>query len=198
MTMSSAQLLIAQPETFVVVDPRTAGAAQQTGAQQSNLAPRLESLEGAVIAIIDNGMGSSSLLKTALIARLRDEYGIGEVIEARKPSVSVPPLKEDWARITERADAGITVFGGCGSCSARTVRDAIELEWAKIPAVPVIHEAMAGSATAMKRMSKMRDYPCVEVKYPARPTAIWSDEETAAVADAVLPQVVARLVLARG
>jgi hypothetical protein len=151
-----------------------------------------------VIALIDNGMGSSSVLKAALIARLRDEYGIGEVIDVRKPSVSVPPRSEDWARITERADAGIAVFGGCGSCSARTVRDAIELEWVDIPAVPIIHEALSGSAIAMKRMSKMTDYPCVEVKYPARPTAIWSDDETTAVVDDVLPQVVDRLVRARG
>jgi hypothetical protein len=198
MIMSVAELVASRPEAFSVVDPGTRDAVQDASPAKGGQAARLNSLEGAVVALIDNGMGSSSLLKEALVARLKGDYGVGDVIDVRKSSVSVPPRAEDWAAITGRADAGIALFGGCGSCSARTVRDAIELEWAGIPAVPVIHEALVGSATAMRRMSKMADYPVVEVKYPARPTAIWSDDETKAVLDYVLPQVVERLVQARG
>ena len=196
--MSSAQLLASRDEVFEVVDPRTSESGHKATARPTKDAPRLGTLAGAVIGLIDNGMGSSSLLKEALVARLKDDYGVTEIIDVRKTSVSVAPTKEDWARITDRADAAITIFGGCGSCSARTVRDAIELEWENIPAVPIIHEAMAGSAAAMKRMSKAQDYQVVEVKYPARPTAIWSAEETAAVIDDLLPQIVGRLVRARG
>ena len=73
------------------------------------------------------------------------------------------------------------------------MRDAIELEWAGIPAVPIIHEAVRGSAESMARLSGHAGYDFVVVDYPWTPTAIWSDEEIQKLAREIAPTVIARL-----
>jgi hypothetical protein len=182
-------------QELVVVDPRSGVIGAAVAAPTKTEAARVDTLDGKVLALIDNGMGSARVLAGALVDRLRAEYQLTDVILVRKPSVSVPPLAADWAEVVERADVGVSFFGGCGSCSSRTMRDAIEMEWAGIPAVAIIHEALAGSAEAMRKMSKMPEYPLVQVSYPASPTAIWDDEMLASVLDDIVPQVIARLVV---
>jgi hypothetical protein len=78
------------------------------------------------------------------------------------------------------------------------VRDSIELEWAGIPAVAIVHEALAGSADAMRRMSKMPSYPFLNIPYPTPPTGLWPAEECAALAAQLLPEIVGRLTAERG
>jgi hypothetical protein len=73
------------------------------------------------------------------------------------------------------------------------VRDAIELEWQGIPAVAIVHEALAGSAESMRTMSKMPDYPFVEVRFPLPPVGPWSEAEIEALGDDLVPQIIDRL-----
>ena len=69
----------------------------------------------------------------------------------------------------------------------------MELEWAGIPAVAIVHEAMAGSAAAMAEVSGMRGYGFVTVPYPHIPLAMWSDDEIEKLARDLAPQLLARL-----
>ncbi len=73
------------------------------------------------------------------------------------------------------------------------MRDAIELEWAGVPSVAIIHEAMAGSADSMKRLSGTTDYDYVTVGYPHIPLAVWTDEEAQKIAKDLAPKVLAAL-----
>jgi hypothetical protein len=73
------------------------------------------------------------------------------------------------------------------------LRDSVELEWAGIPSVAIVHESMAGSARAMAEVSGMRGYEFVTVPYPHIPLAMWSDDEIAEVASELAPQLLARL-----
>ena len=73
------------------------------------------------------------------------------------------------------------------------MRDSIELEWAGIPAVAIVHEALAGSADAMRRMSKMPEYPFLKIPYPTPPTGVWPSEECTALAEQLLPSIIERL-----
>ena len=73
------------------------------------------------------------------------------------------------------------------------MRDAVELEWAGIPSVPIIHEAVTGSAESMAKLSGVPDYPFVIANYPYIPTAIWSDEEIDTLAASLAPAVKALL-----
>ena len=73
------------------------------------------------------------------------------------------------------------------------MRDAVELEWAGVPSVPIIHEAVTGSAESMAKLSGVPDYPFVVANYPHIPTAIWSDEEIETLAADLVPAVKALL-----
>jgi len=73
------------------------------------------------------------------------------------------------------------------------VRDSVEMEWAGIPAVAVVHEALAGSADAMLELSGMAGYRYVKVRFPVPPSALWSPELCGEVAAAVVPEIVERL-----
>ena len=65
----------------------------------------------------------------------------------------------------------------------------MELEWAGVPSVAIVHEQMTDSARAIARISGHPDYPFVVVGYPYIPIAVWTDEECRAVARLVAPQV---------
>jgi hypothetical protein len=73
------------------------------------------------------------------------------------------------------------------------LRDAIELEWAGIPSVAIIHKAVEGSAKSMAKLSGVPDYGFILVDYPYIPTALWSDSEIRDLAKEVAPQVLRAL-----
>ncbi|MCH2170793.1 hypothetical protein MK489_08415 [Myxococcota bacterium] len=73
------------------------------------------------------------------------------------------------------------------------MRDAIELEWAGVPSVAIIHQAVKGSAESMAKLSGVPGYDFILVDYPWIPTAIWSEEEIQLLAKQVAPVILSRL-----
>jgi hypothetical protein len=73
------------------------------------------------------------------------------------------------------------------------LRDAIELEWAGVPAVAIVHQSQEGSAKAMALVSGMPDYPFITLGYPYVPLAVWSDDEVREAAEKVVDAVRRRL-----
>jgi hypothetical protein len=73
------------------------------------------------------------------------------------------------------------------------LRDAVELEWAGIPSVAIVHETMESTARAMASVSGMAGYEFVTVGYPHVPLAVWTAEEVDEVARLVAPAIIARL-----
>ena len=69
----------------------------------------------------------------------------------------------------------------------------MELEWAGIPSVAIVHESMEGTARAMARVSGMPDYGFVTVGYPHIPLAVWTAAEIDEVARELAPKLIARL-----
>lgn len=69
------------------------------------------------------------------------------------------------------------------------MRDAVELEWAGIPTVCIVHTEMNGSARAIARISGHESYEFLSVDYPHIPTAIWAPDEIQLIADAITPHV---------
>ena len=69
----------------------------------------------------------------------------------------------------------------------------MELEWAGIPSVAVVHQSMEGSARAMARVSGMPDYGFATVPYPHIPLAVWTDDEIDDVARKLAPLLLSRL-----
>jgi hypothetical protein len=73
------------------------------------------------------------------------------------------------------------------------LRDSLEMEWAGIPSVAIVHEALAGSANSMRVISKMPDYPVLEVRFPLPPVGVWTPEEIDALCTELLPKIVDQL-----
>jgi hypothetical protein len=69
------------------------------------------------------------------------------------------------------------------------LRDAVELEWAGIPTVCIVHTELTGSAKAIARISGHDDYPFLTVGYPHIPTAVWTDDEVRDLAREIAPKV---------
>ena len=59
--------------------------------------------------------------------------------------------------------------------------------------MPLIHQAVRGSAESMAKLSGVPDYPFVLADYPYVPTAIWSDDEIDRLAEELTPAVLSLL-----
>jgi hypothetical protein len=175
---------------LLTLDPRSpASPARHGGA----IAPRPASLSGQTLGIIANGLGDSAIMFDYLGALLKERYGLAGVVKVVKGSVAVPPYPEQWLEITDRATVAVTGFGGCGSCSTRSMRDALDLEAAGIPAVCLVHEALVPAVRAIAKFNGAPDYPIVTVGYPFDPTGHWSKEECVELAERVADAVQRRL-----
>ena len=73
------------------------------------------------------------------------------------------------------------------------MRDAVELEWAGVPAVAIVHQSMEGTAKAMALVSGIPDYPFVTLGYPYVPLVVWSDDEIREASLALVDAVRQRL-----
>ena len=73
------------------------------------------------------------------------------------------------------------------------MRDAVELEWAGIPAVAIVHESFTLAAAATTEVSGMEGYTWVEVPYPYSPPGDWSADQVAELARLVAPAVLRQL-----
>ena len=164
--------------TVSTLDPTTA-TPEASGAPV--LAPRPADLEGQVLGIVANGLGLSEAMFDALAAALCEEHGVRSVVKVVKPSVAVPPWPEQWEEITTQATVAVTGFGGGGSCSTRSMRDAIDLEAMGIPSVCLVHIALVPAVQALARLVGVPENPIVVVDYPHNPTAMWEKDEAAAI-----------------
>jgi hypothetical protein len=152
-------------------------------------ASRSSTLDRAVVGLVINGLGESAALLDAVYRELAAVARLDGRIDVVKPSLSTPPLPEDWSRLTRGATVAICGFGGCGSCSTRAVRDAMELEWEGVPAVAIVHRALASALETMAAMSGMPGYRYVVVDYPHLPIARWEPDEVRLIAKQVAPEV---------
>jgi hypothetical protein len=175
---------------LVTLDP-TNGSMDSTST--ITLAARPSTLKGQTLGIVANGLGHSEVMFDALASELVKWDDLAGSVKVVKPSVSVPPWPEQWAQITEQASVAVTGFGGCGSCSTRSMRDAIDLEVAGIPAVCLVHVALVPAVQALCKLVGAPDYPFVVVDYPYNPTAVWTAEECHALAAQVIDAVRLRL-----
>ena len=178
---------------IVGLDPTGRTADDEPTARRLRLAPRPSSLAGASVGLVINGLGRGDDLLDEVLRLIGCTQQLAGEVRVHKPSKALPPTPEDWARLTSRATGGITAFGGCGSCSARSLRDSLELEWAGIPSVALIHEGLAGSARANARLSGMPDYQFITIPFPYATTGTWTDDEVLTLAAEITPAIVKHL-----
>jgi hypothetical protein len=64
------------------------------------LAPRLASLAGKRLGILDNSKANAGVLMLAIAARLQERYGVADVVKCQKP-VAGPPNPDVVATLSQ-------------------------------------------------------------------------------------------------
>jgi hypothetical protein len=85
---------------MIVVHPAAEDVARQLG-----LAPRLPSLRGARLAVIDNSKHNADTFLSVLEGILRRDHGVDRFERYRKASASIPTPPEILTRLAESCDA---------------------------------------------------------------------------------------------
>lgn len=116
-----------------VFDPR--GAVESRDAP---IAPRVATLDGLRLGILDNSKWNANKLLRATAAALQDQIRFAAVNYYVKHSFSKDAAPELIAQIARENEIVLTAIGDCGSCCSCCLRDAIALEKLGIPSAAVI------------------------------------------------------------
>jgi hypothetical protein len=106
--MNAYQLVGIRDEVGMVLDPLERAVGAAAGASRAT-APRVASLDGQTLAVIDNGAGQQ--FRDQILDRLRAMFDLADVIVVVKDTVNVPPRPEDWEEVTRRGTVGLALYG---------------------------------------------------------------------------------------
>ncbi len=77
----------------------------------ATLAPRLASLDGIVLGLIDNSKDNSGQMLDYIAAELDKKHHFKEIVRYRKRSAALPPPEEVMADMKARTHAIVTGIG---------------------------------------------------------------------------------------
>ena len=77
----------------------------------TTLAPRLASLDGKVLALLDNGKPNGAALLQEVARQLRSRHALRDVLMYTKPYFGTPVEPTQTQRIFEECDFAITAIG---------------------------------------------------------------------------------------
>src|SRR5207302_9305159 len=129
------------------------------------LASSPSSLTGLRISVLDNGKPNAGLVMARAAESLAARTGARVSLVTKKgpagrsANAAVPMAADVFDRVVAEADIVITGAADCGSCTAYSVQDAIELEKAGRPAVVVTttrFEPVAATLSASFGLAELR------------------------------------------
>jgi len=127
----------------------------EPGPEIVHLAPSPASLAGLRIAVLDNGKPNAALVMTRAAETLARQTGARVSLvtkkgpQGRSANAAIPCAPDIFERVLAQADVVITGSADCGSCTAYSVYDGIELEKAGKVAVVVTTTQFAPIASTM-------------------------------------------------
>lgn len=83
----------------------------ESQAPESRVSPRLDSLAGKTIGLVNNGWRSLDITYREFQRVLRDKYEVARIIEKRKPGASMPLQADAFKELMEKADGVIVGLG---------------------------------------------------------------------------------------
>ncbi len=83
----------------------------QSAVPAGRLAPRLATLGGARVGLLDNDKPKADRLLEHVAGLLREHYGVREFVRVRKGSATKPAEEEHIDRLLAEADAVVTAVG---------------------------------------------------------------------------------------
>lgn len=79
--------------------------------EQKFLAPRLDSLDGKVMGLLDNGKWNSNKLLTEVANILTANYNIKDVMKWKKPNFSAPASRDMREEIASKCHFVVSAIG---------------------------------------------------------------------------------------
>jgi hypothetical protein len=144
----------------------------EPGPETARLAPSLSSLAGARIAVLDNGKPNAAVVMTRAAETLAARVGATVSLVTKKgpggqsANAAIPCAPDIFERVVNEADIVITGAADCGSCTAYSVHDAIELEKSGRPAVVVTTTKFDPIATTMAANFGLADTRILVLPHP--------------------------------
>ena len=159
------------------------------GPERATLAPSPSSLRGLRIAVLDNGKANAATVMERAARSLAARVGatVSLVIkkgpQGRSANAAIPCAPDVFEHVVADADIVITGSADCGSCTAYSVYDTIELEKAGRPCVVVTTTQFAPIAATMAASFGLPDARTLVLDHPIGGTAPavleqWADAAT--------------------
>ena len=130
------------------------------------LAPRVKTLNGVVLGILDNAKPNADEMLDAIAERLVADNGVARVVRFSKNVSGVPAKTESIKALAAECSVVITGSGDCGSCTSWTISDAIELERQGVATVSVVTTAFELLGEAEAKLLGMPGLPLAIVPHP--------------------------------
>jgi hypothetical protein len=106
--MTFFRLTAINDEVGTILDPLEENASSGEATLRT-IAPRVASLDGQTLAILDNRAGTR--FRERLVERLKSQFSFSDVILVVKDTVNVPPRPEDWQEVIKRGTVGLALYG---------------------------------------------------------------------------------------
>jgi hypothetical protein len=182
------------PGPFAAILDPTGGAdavRESTTPQPPRLAPRVPSLAGLTVGLLENTKHNAAYLLERLGEALVRDHGVSSVVRGTKKAFGRPVPEGVLRDFAERCDVMIIGVGDCGACSASAVADGFSFEKAGLPSVVICSDAYVTTASAMADVQGMPGYQYLTTKHPV---AILDHDEVDERAAQLLPRALALLV----
>ena len=144
----------------------------EIGQAQATLAPSPSSLTGLRIAVLDNGKPNAGLVMTRIAESLAKRTGAQVSLITKKgprgesANAAIPCAPDIFEKLLAQADIVITGMADCGSCTAYSVYDGIELEKAGRVAVVVTTTHFRPIAETMSQHFGLPDLRTLVLPHP--------------------------------
>jgi hypothetical protein len=141
-------------------------------ADATALAPPVRDLAGVRIAVLDNGKPNAVVAMTRLAEAVAAVTGATVVLVVKKgpggrsANAAIPCAPDVMDRLRAEADVVITGAADCGSCTAYSVHDTIELERAGIPTVLLTTTRFAPIAATLAADSGLAQIRALVLEHP--------------------------------
>jgi hypothetical protein len=144
----------------------------EIGQPKASLATPPAALGGLRIGVLDNGKPNAALVMTRVAESLakRVDATVSLVTkkgpQGRSANAAIPCAPDIFERVVNEADIVITGTADCGSCTAYSVFDAIELEKVGKPAIVVTTTQFATIAETMSEHFGLPDTRRLVLPHP--------------------------------
>jgi len=144
----------------------------EVGQAATSLAIPPARLDGLRIGVLDNGKPNAALVMTRLAESLAERVDAAVSLVTKKgphgrsANAAIPCAPDVFARVVDESDVVITGTADCGSCTAYSVHDAIELEKVGKPAIVVTTTQFATIAETMSEHFGLPDTRRLVLPHP--------------------------------